>query len=429
MLKLRSHLLIVAATGLLWGCSFIDNNITPLFTGEEPTDEDQGTSSASGTGAAPETVAIPPSAAETGAAPGTPAAPAAAPPAVGTGNYTTPPAAAPPAAGATSYTPAPAAPPAVGTGNYTPAPVTPGAATGTYVGQKVANLRGDLTRLQTNINQHNQELQTARTQMASDAAAYYNLVATISSRLQVGTTPGNPQLLAQWNQAQAALDRVGADITRLNSISNEAASDSALAAYILESVRAAYSLQGAVDEDHRQLNILENDVNRTVVLIDRLLNDLSGDISRQTAYVTNERRNLTVLSLAIKNGELYGQSLANRAFSTAAPQQTASSRPVAGGQPLMVIRFDRANVSYDQALYSAVSRALERRPGAVFSVVAVAPASGTAGQVALNSTSAKRNAESVVRTLTDMGLPADRISISATTSATAQSNEVQVYVR
>ncbi|HUK09708.1 MAG TPA: hypothetical protein VLX09_17680 [Stellaceae bacterium] len=424
MLKLRSHLLIVAATGLLWGCSFIDNDITPLFTGEEPTDEDQGTSSASGTGAAPETVAIPPSAAETGAAPGSPAAPAAAP-----GNYTTAPPAAPPAVGTTNYTPAPAAPPAVGTGNYTPAPVTPGAATGTYVGQKVANLRGDLTRLQTNINQHNQELQTARTQMASDAAAYYNLVATISSRLQVGTTPGNPQLLAQWNQAQAALDRVGADITRLNSISNEAASDSALAAYILESVRAAYSLQGAVDEDHRQLNILENDVNRTVVLIDRLLNDLSGDISRQTAYVTNERRNLTVLSLAIKNGELYGQSLANRAFSTAAPQQTASSRPVAGGQPLMVIRFDRANVSYDQALYSAVSRALERRPGAVFSVVAVAPASGTAGQVALNSTSAKRNAESVVRTLTDMGLPADRISISATTSATAQSNEVQVYVR
>ena len=95
----------------------------------------------------------------------------------------------------------------------------------------------------------------------------------------------------------------------------------------------------------------------------------------------------------------------------------------------MVIRFDRPNVAYDQALYSAVSRALERRPSAVFNVVAVAPASRSAGQVALNTTNAKRNAESVVRTLTDMGLPADRINISATTSATAQSNEGQVYVR
>jgi len=58
-----------------------------------------------------------------------------------------------------------------------------------------------------------------------------------------------------------------------------------------------------------------------VVLIDRLLNDLSEDISRQSNYVSNERRNLTVLSLAIKNGELYGGSLNNRAFASAAPQQ------------------------------------------------------------------------------------------------------------
>jgi len=407
MPKLRSQLFIVAAASLLWGCSWVDTNITSpissIFTGEEPTDED--TTQSDNGGQPAQTVAIPPSPSESNPQPTTGAAAAAAP-----------------------ATPA-ATPPAVGTGNYTPAPVTPGAPTGTYVGQKVISLRGDLQRLQGNINQHNQQLQAARTQMASDAAAYYNLVAAINSHLQVGTTPGNPQLLAQWNQAQAALDRLSADIAQLNSISNEAASDSALAAYVLESVRAAYSLQGAVDEDHRQLNILENDANRTVVLIDRLLNDLSGDISRQTAYVAGERRNLTTLSLAIKNGELYGQSLANSAFSTAAPQQLASTRPVAGGQPLMVIRFDRPNVSYDQALYSAVSQALQRRPSATFSVVAVAPSGGSAGQVALNSDNAKRNAESVVRSLTQMGLPADRISISATTSVTARSSEVQVYVR
>src|SRR5581483_3009532 len=236
----------------LYGCSFIDNNITPLFSGEDTSDED---TQDTGTQA----VAIAPSAAETGAQPAT-AAPAA------------------------------PAPPAVGTGTYTPQPVTPGAATGTYVGQKVSALRGDLQRLQTNITQHKQQLQAARAQMASDAGAYYTFVASINSRLQVGTTPGNPQLLAQWNQAQSALDRLSADVTRLNGISNDAASDSALAAYILESVRAAYGLQGAVDEDHRQLNILENDANRTVVLIDRLLNDISGDISRQSNYVNNERR-------------------------------------------------------------------------------------------------------------------------------------------
>ena len=43
-------------------------------------------------------------------------------------------------------------------------------------------------------------------------------------------------------------------------------------------------------------------------------------------------------------------------------------------RPLVVIRFDRANVPYEQALYTAVSRALERRPQALFDLVAVAHA-------------------------------------------------------
>src|SRR5579883_2726488 len=178
------------------------------------------------------------------------------------------------------------------------------------------------------ITRHNRDLQQLRQQMAQDSANYFGLVGQINSRLQVGTTPGNPQLIAQWNQAQGALDKMNDDIAKLNSLSNQAASDSSLAAYILESVKAAYGLQGAVDEDHRQLTQLENEVNRTVVLIDRLLNALSDDISRQSSYVSNERNNLVTLSVAIKNGELYGQSLANRAFSSAAPLSPAA--PTAG---------------------------------------------------------------------------------------------------
>jgi len=396
MSQLRTHLVIFTAAALLSGCSFVDN----LLTGEDNSqDYPPGDS---------ETVEqIPPSAAEQNAQP--------------TITQT-------PVQGRQASQGA--APPAVGTGNYSPQPVTPGASTGTYVGQKVASMRGDLQRLQSNINQHNQELQQARQGMASDAGSYYSLVASINSRLQVGTTPGNPQLVQQWTQAQGSLDRLADDIARLNTISNAAASDSALAAYILESVRAAYGLQGAVDEDHRQLATLENDCKRTVPLIDRLLSDLNEDASRQSNYVGNERRNLAVLSLAIKNGELYGGSLNNRALASAAPQQVASATPaIAGRQPLMVIRFDRPNVAYEQALYSAVSRALDRRPGATFDVVAVSRAGGNAGQSALNTSNSKRNAESVVRSLTSMGLPPERINLSATSSASAQGNEVQVFVR
>jgi hypothetical protein len=100
-----------------------------------------------------------------------------------------------------------------------------------------------------------------------------------------------------------------------------------------------------------------------------------------------------------------------------------------GRKPLVVIRFRRQNVAYEDALYNAVSRALERRPGAVFDVVAVAPVASSSSQVAVNSRAAKRDAESVLHTLTDMGLPAERVALSATTSANVASNEVEIYVR
>ena len=218
------------------------------------------------------------------------------------------------------------------------------------------------------------------------------------------------------------------------------AGDSTTAAYLLETTRATYGLSGAVEEDHRQLSVLEDDVNRTVALVDRLLNELNDDVTRQTNYLINERRNLTTLSLAIKNGEMLGSNLANRAFDSSVPliSSPSSSRNVttpsapadlAARRPLVVIRFDRADVEYQQALYSAVNSALERRPQAVFDLVAVAPSRGSAAQAAASTTAARRNAENVLRSLNNMGLPASRVSMSAMSSATAQTSEVHLYVR
>lgn len=325
---------------------------------------------------------------------------------------------------------------AIGPSTFAPTPVAPGSPTGTIVGAKVQSLRGDVQRLEASISQQNGTLQQVRQSMAQNAGNYFTLVGSINSRLQVGTTPGNPELLAQWNQAQGALDRMNDDVAKLNSLANQVAQDSSLASYILQSIRAAYGLQGAVEEDHRQLRELEAEVQRNQVPIDTLLNALSDDIQRQGTYVANERSNMVTLSLAIQNGQLYGPSLASRGFVSTpmgAPSAAATrERPVPGlaeRRPLVIIRFDQPKVDYEQALYTAVRRALDRRPDANFDLVAVAPNAGSPAQVALHSDASKRNAESVMRSLTGMGLPADRITLSATTSASVQANEVQIYVR
>lgn len=308
----------------------------------------------------------------------------------------------------------------------------PAAASGTFVGQQVQQLRGDLQRLQAQVADHQGQLQSVRDDALQNGQRYYTNLAAINARLQIGTTPGNPNLVQQYGDAQTNLDRIGDDIGRLNALANAVASDSALATYLLNTTRSAFRISGAVDADHAALTQVEDDTNRTTVQIDRLLNDISDDVSRQTAYVNTERRNLTALSVAVKNGELVGGSLANRSFGGSAAPVAAPGLPqssLARGRPLVVIKFDRNDVAYQQPLYSAVSQALDRRPDASFEIVAVTPNRGNAGQVALASNASRRNAEAVYRVLTDMGLPANRVSLSATTSAAVDTNEVHVFVR
>ena len=297
-------------------------------------------------------------------------------------------------------------------------------------------MRSELGQLQSAINRHNSRLQRTRVQTIAHAQRYHGTVAAVTARLQLGTTPGNPILVNQWNAAQAELDRISGDIATMNSLANQIASNSSLAAYVLESARAAYGLSGAIDEDHRQLALLEDETNRAVVLIDRLLGEINEDVARQTSYVAGERSNLTTLSSSIKNGELHGSSLMARAFASGTQPTTfsTSSTPrrgfVAGGrQALVVIRFDRPNVPYQQALYTAVSKTLQVRPDANFDLVAVTPSQGNASEQAMAQSTIKKHTNGVLKTLMDMGLPASRISLSASSSSNTASNEVHIYIR
>jgi hypothetical protein len=319
--------------------------------------------------------------------------------------------------------------------------------TGTAVGQKVQTLRGDLATLDNAVHSQAAALQALRASTQTNAADYFNTVANINAKLQVGTTTGNPLLVAQWNAAQTKLDNLNQDVGSLNDLSNQIAQSASHAAYLLEAVRATYGLSGAVDEDHANLGALEDDTNRTVVLIDRLLNEVSGDLNRQSSYVSSERRNLQTLALAISNGELYGPSFANRPFMNlnsppsnlydengVSPRSTghgssAVRAEIETGKPLVVIRFDRENVNYEHAVYQAVSKALDRYPNASFDVVAVSPAGNNPAEAALLIGDAKRNADGVARALSQLGLPPGRVHMSATKSGSASTTEVQIFVR
>ena len=94
-----------------------------------------------------------------------------------------------------------------------------------------------------------------------------------------------------------------------------------------------------------------------------------------------------------------------------------------------MIRFDHPGVDYQQILYAALSQTLQVRPNAGFSVVAISPTRGSAAAVQLAQTSAKNHAQEVLRSMTDMGVPATRLGVASATDPGATSTEVRVFVR
>lgn len=325
--------------------------------------------------------------------------------------------------------------PVLGTTNFEPDPVTQGEQTGTFVGKKVFSMRNELSALIEQIRTHNGELQTLRSKTIQDSQRYHGTVAAINARLQVGTTPGNPILVQQFNSSLSDLDRISSDIAQMNSLAQKVAGDSSMSSFMLESVQSTFGLSGAVDEDHRQLAILQDEVNQTVILIERLLKEVTEDVRRQTNYVAAERANLNTLAAGVKAGEIYGTSLSNRmAMNTGITSNV--TRPSfqrttlqANRRPLVVIRFDRTKVNYQQAIYTTVKQVLDRRPDALFDLVAVTPQIAGPGQQAIGATQARRHAEQVLASLTEMGLPPNRVALSASTSASAMTNEVHLYLR
>jgi len=381
--------------------------------------------------------------------------------------------------------------------------------TETLVSRKIATLHDELYDLQGRVASLSSELSGMQRINEEKAAEYYAAVATVSTQLQSGTTPGNPRLLKRLAQAEVHLEDLAQSIGQLNQMAISVAQSASEASFLLESTRATYGLSGAVEEDHVRLAELEDTINNTLVIIERLLDNVNDDITRNSTYLSSERHNLRTLALAVTNGDLYGKSLANKPFSSVGafggtrasytPQQAAAynnnpyapypttqdvmpspsgsfpapqpypemeaiepieesafdepitdapgamaappmppaprARPqqsaAASSQmrPLVKIRFDRPNVEYEQPVYMAVNEALQRFPAAQFELVAIHPTRGNAAEVAIESTRARRNAERVLRTLTQMGLPLDRINLSYSESAEAQSSEVHLYIR
>lgn len=361
-----------------------------------------------------------------------------------------------------------------------------GPPSGSVVSDRVFQLRDEAIGLRQAVDRDIDEFNQLRGRGAAGAIQFHSTVAAITARLEAGTTRGNPILQRQWSEAEQSLTEVNYSISKLNMLSTSLSGSSSQAAYLLQAVKAAFELSGALDEDHDQLAMIRDEVAKNTVNVDRIRGEINDDIRRQNTYLATERQNLQVLALAISRGELIRNSLAGQTVivgnepsygslpntrmdvsgfpsisqpTSLAPsndgvynppavpvdpvqsapisRKSSQATPVGGysndagtlGQLLVLVRFNEPQVDYEDQMYQAVSTALDRKPDANFTIVAVSPKSNDPAAVGGDIERADRNAENVKSSLIQLGLQPNRLSMSSISSDVAQSPEVHLYIR
>ena len=306
--------------------------------------------------------------------------------------------------------------------------------TGTFVGGKINQFRADLSSIQNAVSSHNNDFLRFKDLVDEQTSVYQGLSSAIRSRLQIGTTPGNPILVGQWNDAQRALEDIQNNVNNLQIVNNRVTADAALITHLKNAIDSSFFISGAIDEDHNQLKVLKDDVQRTSVLYARLMDELDEKISREIQILNAERQYMKELSADVEVGKFGGRVSApptrSSQTSTQGTREEAGSidtikiAPLNYDNAILVIKFDDTTFDYSTALFESISNALEQMPSASFEVVAVSPTGG-----ASFAEKARQRASEVFNKVVEMGVPSERVSLASSNSTTAQAEEVHIYLK
>jgi hypothetical protein len=291
--------------------------------------------------------------------------------------------------------------PQAGTSFFSPVPVTPGTPSGTPQGQRIAGLRARLVGIQGEVSARNANLSEIRQRAAGDGALYR----IAKSELTLSQTP-TPQTL---QQAQNALERFAAATFALDAEMRVFAKGSAEANRLMTESTA---VRDGNEDDQSQLNTLRAEVGATADQLDRLVNEISNEWALQSAFLAKERASLASL----------GAATSTAAASASPGQSQPATQAMLAAPAFVTIKFDRANVSYREALAQAVSTAKRRNPATSFDIIGV-----SAGRTP--NSDATTRAQEVASTLTTLGVDPAKIRLFNAASPALQSPEVRIYAR
>ena len=292
--------------------------------------------------------------------------------------------------------------PQAGTSFFAPVPITPGTPSGSPQGQRIADMRGRLVALHGEVSARNANLSEIRQRAAGEGALY-----RLAKSELVLAAPPTPQAM---QQAQSALERFAAATFALDGEMRVFAKGAAEANRLMSE---STGVRDGSEDDMSQLNTLRAEIGQTANQLDRLVNEISNEWALQSAFLAKERATLVSLGATAQTSAVTTASLAQALPATAA---------MLAAPAFVTIKFDRANVSYREALAQAVSTAKRRNPATSFDVIGVA-----AGRNFTPDAAAR--AQEVASTLTTLGVDATKIRLFNAASPTLKSPEVRIYAR
>jgi hypothetical protein len=177
----------------------------------------------------------------------------------------------------------------------------PGAGSG-LVTQQLASFQADAERLRASIADAAQRDRSLQNERESDMSAMTGWVHSINARLTSGTTQGNPDLVAEWQHAEAAVTALDRSMSTLTQLSVAIAQAAALGDYLDNAIQAAGSLQGATDDEHAALLALRQSVDQSTHEVKALTRKVGYEIDQQATKLDEAHRQLTSLRHAIDIG-------------------------------------------------------------------------------------------------------------------------------
>jgi hypothetical protein len=300
----------------------------------------------------------------------------------------------------------------------------------TYVGQRILEMQNEFNKLDNEISEKRISFNLLKSNGIKSAENYHSIVGAIAARLQIGTTPGNPILLDQFENAQTELASVSAQGQNIVDVGNKISLLSTRVSYLLEQARAAKKLRGAVDQDHRDLSSFQDTLKRRSVDVMRSLEELNETIRRREIFLAAERRRLTLLANAISIGESFGTGLGTVKSLPVSNENNSydqRSQSSVSPSPIAIFKIRSESENYHQDLFGAVSAVLEKAPKAKFTLVAVSSSAGNASKQAERAANAKLDVGKLISSLIAMGMPVDRLSVNSLSVASIENTEVRLY--